>query len=157
MSEEEYEEYEEGEEVEESNNQEQVKNQADDPQDKNTNIVVQPKAEDKKSNSKKSGSSKISNAKNSSNKKSSAENKKSDNKSKNKASSKDNKSKASKSKKDENAYKISNPEQVVSTRAYLEKTVSSVIQEALLELAKQRPENPLEFVGNYILKKAKEK
>ena len=39
MSEEEFEEYEEEEEVEESNNQEQVKNQADDPQDKNTNIV----------------------------------------------------------------------------------------------------------------------
>ena len=56
-----------------------------------------------------------------------------------------------------NAYKVPTPEQVVSTRAYLEQTVTSVIQEALLELARNRPPNPLEFVGNYILNRAKEK
>ena len=49
------------------------------------------------------------------------------------------------------------PEQLTSTRAYLEQTVTSVIEEALLELARKRPDNPLEFVGNYILDKAKNK
>ena len=49
------------------------------------------------------------------------------------------------------------PQQVTSTRAYLEETVTKVIQEALLELARQRPPEPLEFVGNYILNKAKER
>ena len=58
-------------------------------------------------------------------------------------------------KKDENAYKVIMPEQVISARAYLEQTVSSVIQEALLELVRRKPDNPLEFVGNYILDKAK--
>ena len=76
---------------------------------------------------------------------------------KKKTTSKVNKSKNTNVKSNENAYKLPSPEQVVSTRAYLEQTVSSVIQEALLELARQRPDNPLEFVGNYILKKAKEK
>ncbi len=45
----------------------------------------------------------------------------------------------------------------LSTRAYLEQNVTSVVQEALLECAKQRPANPLEFVGNYILNRAKGK
>ena len=49
------------------------------------------------------------------------------------------------------------PEQIQSTRAYLESTVTSVVQEGMLELAKQRPENPLEFLGNFILNKAKGK
>ena len=46
------------------------------------------------------------------------------------------------------------PEQVISTRAYLEQNVTSVIQEAMLECARKRPPNPLEFVGNYILDRA---
>ena len=49
------------------------------------------------------------------------------------------------------------PEQIQSTRAYLESTVTSVVQEGMLELAKQRPENPLEFLVNFILNKAKGK
>lgn len=39
----------------------------------------------------------------------------------------------------------------ISTRAYLEQNVTSVIQEAMLECARKRPSNPLEFIGNYIL------
>jgi hypothetical protein len=49
------------------------------------------------------------------------------------------------------------PQQVLSTRAYLEQNVVPVVQEALLECARKRPENPLEFVGNYILNRAKGK
>jgi protein dpy-30 len=161
--EEEYEEVEEGEEVEDSNNAEQLQPQMEDPQKKNVNIIEQPKAEEKKSiNSKNSRTSKVSKTKsnNSKIKKDPSINKNVDSSSKNKSkksSVKAEKSKVSNLKNDENAYKIPSPEQVVSTRAYLEETVSSVIQEALLELARQRPKNPLEFVGNYILKKAKEK
>ena len=43
---------------------------------------------------------------------------------------------------------------VLSTRAYLEQYVTPVVQQALLECAKKRPNNPLEFVGNYILERA---
>ena len=58
----------------------------------------------------------------------------------------------------ENNEKSENiPQQVLSTRAYLEQNVTPVVQEALLECARKRPENPLEFVGNYILNRAKEK
>ena len=39
---------------------------------------------------------------------------------------------------------------VISVRAYLEQNVTSVVQEALLEVARKRPPNPLQFVGNYI-------
>ena len=46
------------------------------------------------------------------------------------------------------------PQQVISTRAYLEQNVTPVVQEALLECARKRPDNPLEFVGNYILNRA---
>lgn len=49
------------------------------------------------------------------------------------------------------------PQQVLSTRAYLEQNVTPVVQEALLECARKRPDNPLEFVGNYILNRAKGK
>ena len=63
------------------------------------------------------------------------------------------------SKVDENAYKVPTPEKVVSTRAFLESTVTSAIQEALLELARKRDEieDPLLWVGQYLVKKAKEK
>ena len=43
---------------------------------------------------------------------------------------------------------------VISVRAYLEQNVTSVVQEALLEVARKRPPNPLQFVGNYILERA---
>ena len=42
----------------------------------------------------------------------------------------------------------------ISVRAYLEQNVTGVVQEALLEVARQRPPNPLQFVGNYILERA---
>ena len=48
-------------------------------------------------------------------------------------------------------------QQVLSTRAYLEQNVVQVVQEALLECARKRPNNPLEFVGNYILNHPKGK
>lgn len=48
-----------------------------------------------------------------------------------------------------------NPDQVMSTRSYLEQTVASVIQEGMIELAKNRPSNPLEFLGNFILERAR--
>ena len=155
MAEEEYEEYEEEVEVVEDSNAGGEQNQAKEgePQNKNTNVIGQPKAEDKKSsNSKKSGASKASKSKNSNKKPASNANTNNNEKRK---TTKSNNAKNTNENKNENAYKIPTPEQVVSTRAYLEQTVTSVIQEALLELARRRPSNPLEFVGNYILDKAK--
>ena len=51
------------------------------------------------------------------------------------------------------------PVSIESTRAYLEKNVTEVVQKAMLELVKQnpKPDNPLKFVGEYILKEAKKK
>ena len=43
---------------------------------------------------------------------------------------------------------------MMSVRAYLEQNVTAVVQEALLEVARKRPPNPLQFVGNYILERA---
>ena len=62
-------------------------------------------------------------------------------------------------KSNENAYKLPKPEQVISTRSFLESTVTTAIQEALLELARKRDEiqDPLTFVGEYLINKAKEK
>ena len=42
----------------------------------------------------------------------------------------------------------------ISVRAYLEQNVTAVVQDALLEVARLRPPNPLQFVGNYILERA---
>jgi protein dpy-30 len=61
------------------------------------------------------------------------------------------------SQKVDNKSENNQPEQITSTRAYLESTVTAVVQEGMLELAKTRPDNPLEFLGNFILNKAKEK
>ena len=80
-------------------------------------------------------------------------------------SSKKSKGKSSKTKNtkdtknNENAYKLPKPEQVTSTRSFLESTVTTTIQEALLELARKRDEikDPLTFVGEYLINKAKEK
>ena len=46
------------------------------------------------------------------------------------------------------------PAQQMSVRAYLEQNVTSVVQEALLEVVRKKPPNPLQFVGNYILERA---
>ena len=63
------------------------------------------------------------------------------------------------SKSNDNTYKLPKPEHVESTRTFLESTVTTAIQEALLELARKRDEiqDPLTFVGEYLIKKAKEK
>lgn len=45
----------------------------------------------------------------------------------------------------------------LSTRAYLEMTVVPVVMSGMTELAKEKPENPLEWLGNYILKQANAK
>ena len=159
MAEEEFEEYEEEvEEVEDSNSGADPNvSKGGDPQNNNTNKIEQPKAEDKKSiNSKKSGASKVSKSKNSANKKI-VSNPNNPNNNEKKKTIKSNKTKNTNEKKEENTYKMPTPEQLTSTRAYLEQTVTSVIEEALLELARKRPDNPLEFVGNYILDKAKNK
>ena len=79
--------------------------------------------------------------------------------------SKKSKSKSSKnkngksSKNNDNAYKLQKPEHVTSTRSFLESTVTTTIQEALLELARKREQikDPLIFVGEYLINKAKEK
>ena len=47
------------------------------------------------------------------------------------------------------------PEKIVSARAYLEQNVTAVVQEGMLELVKNKPENPLEYLGNFILQRAK--
>ena len=78
------------------------------------------------------------------------------------SSKKSSKSKSSQNDSVNQSQKVDNksenqPEQITSTRAYLESTVTSTVQEGMLELAKVRPENPLEFLGNFILNKAKEK
>ena len=65
--------------------------------------------------------------------------------------------KSSENKENNENKKEKSPQQVLSTRAYLEQNVTPVVQEALLECARKRPENPLEFVGNYILNRAKGK
>ena len=79
-----------------------------------------------------------------------------------KSSKKSSKSKSSQNESVNQSQKVDNksenqPEQITSTRAYLESTVTATVQEGMLELAKVRPENPLEFLGNFILNKAKEK
>ena len=42
----------------------------------------------------------------------------------------------------------------VGTRAYLEQTVVQTVTQGMALLAKERPTNPLEWLGNYILRQA---
>ena len=42
----------------------------------------------------------------------------------------------------------------ITTRAYLEQYCTPIIQEAMISCAKERPSNPLEYIGNYILDRA---
>ena len=61
------------------------------------------------------------------------------------------------SKKDTNEETTTKPLnnlQNASTRSYLEQTVVNVVMQGMTELAKERPENPLEFLGNFLLKHA---
>ena len=68
-----------------------------------------------------------------------------------------------KSKSKLNNSKMSNeneqPVKIESTRTYLDNTVTAVVQQGMLELVRQnpKPENPLKFLGEYILKEAKKK
>lgn len=42
--------------------------------------------------------------------------------------------------------------QSLPIRAYLDQTVVPVLLQGLAELAKERPANPVEWLGNYLLK-----
>ena len=42
--------------------------------------------------------------------------------------------------------------QALPIRAYLDQTVVPVLLQGLAELAKERPANPTEWLGNYLLK-----
>ena len=44
----------------------------------------------------------------------------------------------------------------LSTRSYLDQTVVPVLLQGMAELAKERPENPIEYLANYLLKHANE-
>ena len=39
-------------------------------------------------------------------------------------------------------------------RPYLENTITTIVQKGLIELDKARPDNPLEFLGNFLLEHA---
>ena len=72
------------------------------------------------------------------------------------------KSKKSKKKPDEHEKDNSDNYQaesssILSTRAYLEQNVTPIIQEAMIECAKKRPSNPIEFIGHYLLDYSKGK
>jgi protein dpy-30 len=48
-------------------------------------------------------------------------------------------------------------EQNMPLRAYLDKTVVPLLMQALTECAKERPQQPIEFVANYLLEHNPEK
>ena len=41
--------------------------------------------------------------------------------------------------------------QNLPVRAYLDKTVVPILLQALAECSKERPQNPIEFIANYLL------
>lgn len=45
----------------------------------------------------------------------------------------------------------------LAVRTYLDKTVIPLLMEGLIELSKQKPENPLEFLAHYLLENNPEK
>lgn len=45
---------------------------------------------------------------------------------------------------------------MASTRQYLESTVVNAVMQGMAEISKQRPDNPLAFLGNYLIEKSKE-
>ena len=45
--------------------------------------------------------------------------------------------------------------QSLPIRAYLDQTVVPVLLQGLSELAKERPANPVQWLGNYLLKNSK--
>ncbi len=40
----------------------------------------------------------------------------------------------------------------LSTRAYLDQTVVPILLQGMAELARERPDNPVEYLANYLLK-----
>jgi len=42
--------------------------------------------------------------------------------------------------------------QALPIRAYLDQTVVPLLLQSLSELVKERPQNPIEFIANYLLK-----
>ena len=55
----------------------------------------------------------------------------------------------------ENEIDLENESDGLPAREYLEKTVVPVITEALFELSKLKPDNPLEWLGNYLINQSK--
>ena len=47
--------------------------------------------------------------------------------------------------------------QSLPIRAYLDQTVVPVLLQGLSEMAKERPPNPIEWLGNYLLRTAQNK
>ena len=47
--------------------------------------------------------------------------------------------------------------QSLPIRSYLDQTVVPVLLQGLSELAKERPPNPVEWLGNYLLRNAQDK
>lgn len=48
--------------------------------------------------------------------------------------------------------KEGNPAHSLPIRAYLDQTVVPVLLQGLSELSKERPANPIEWLGNYLLR-----
>jgi protein dpy-30 len=44
----------------------------------------------------------------------------------------------------------------LSTRQYLDQTVVPLLLQGMAEVAKERPENPIEYLANYLLKHSNE-
>jgi len=45
----------------------------------------------------------------------------------------------------------------LAIRTYLDKTVIPLLMDGLIELSKKKPENPLEYLANYLLENNPEK
>ena len=65
-------------------------------------------------------------------------------------------SKSPESKKSSNSINstIKNTSSIGPVRPYLENTITTIVQKGLIELDKARPDNPLEFLGKFLLEHA---
>ena len=45
-------------------------------------------------------------------------------------------------------------EEILSESDYLEKNVTDAVQKGMLELVRQKPDNPLKFLGDFLLEEA---
>jgi hypothetical protein len=43
---------------------------------------------------------------------------------------------------------------IITSRAYLEQYCTPIIQEAMISCLKNKPSNPLEYIGNFILQRS---